>query len=113
MHIRITPHHVALTSALQSFTMNKVGAASKRVGPDTAAHVVLRLDPKATRERRFIARIRFALRGTDMFVSGTDANLHAAINQMVGKIPGEPGKFPESKKMEDRRPERAPSHATR
>ena len=68
--------------------MNKVGAATNVVGPDGAAHVILRHDPKATRDRRFIARVRFAQRGAAVFVSATDANLHVAIDQMVEKITG-------------------------
>lgn len=91
--------------------MNKVGSASELVGPDAAAHVILRLDPKATRDRRFIARVRFARRGTDMFVSGTDANLHAAIDQMVGKITGGSGKCQASQNTQKARPARAPSLA--
>lgn len=92
MHIHITPHHVPLTRALRSFTMNKVGAASEVVGPDVPTHVILRLDPKATPDRRFIARIRLVRRGTEMFVSGTAASLRAAIDRMVGKITSELGK---------------------
>jgi putative sigma-54 modulation protein len=86
MNIHITLHHLTLTPALRDFTTRKIAGLGEMVPDIVAARVVLRLDPKASPERRFSARVRLAVRGMDIFASDNNGDLYAAIDNLVDKL---------------------------
>ncbi len=82
--IHITPHHLHLSPALREFVSDKIATVARVAGDILNADVVLRR--RSGSVTGFSASARLALPGRDIHGQATNANLYAAIEQLVTKL---------------------------
>lgn len=84
--IHITPHHLELSPALQSFVCEKL-ADVPRLAPDAvSAEVVLRRHHGTSEGQQYSASARVALPGRDIHGRARHADLYSAIVKLSSRL---------------------------
>ncbi|HRD32960.1 MAG TPA: ribosome-associated translation inhibitor RaiA [Rhodocyclaceae bacterium] len=81
MNLKITGHHVEVTDAIRDYVNSKLDRVIRHFDNVTSVVVILsveKLDQKA--------EVTVHVRGKDIFVESTDADLYAAIDSMTDKL---------------------------
>jgi len=81
MNLKITGHHVEVTDAIRDYVNSKLDRVIRHFDNVTFRSVILsveKLDQKA--------EVTVHVRGKDIFVESTDADLYAAIDSMTDKL---------------------------
>ncbi|MBR0566449.1 ribosome-associated translation inhibitor RaiA [Azoarcus sp. L1K30] len=81
MNLNITGHHVEVTPAIRDYVSGKLDRVIRHFDNVTSVNVILsveKLDQKA--------EVTVHVRGKDIHVESTDADLYAAIDAMTDKL---------------------------
>lgn len=81
MNLKITGHHVEVTDAIRDYVSGKLDRVIRHFDNVTSVNVILsveKLDQKA--------EVTVHVRGKDIHVESTDADMYAAIDAMTDKL---------------------------
>lgn len=84
MHIHISPRHLVLTGAINSFVAEKLSHLESITGEILGAHVVLLHDESKT--KKFLVKVHLGLPGPDIHAEDREPDLYAAIDKVVDKL---------------------------
>ena len=86
MHIHITPRHLKLTAAIQSFVADKMAHLEHITDQVMGVHVVLWHDETKSPSKAFHVKVHLALPGPDVHAEEASSDLYAAIDGVVDKL---------------------------
>jgi putative sigma-54 modulation protein len=81
MNLTVSGHHVAITPALRGYLEAKLGRITRHFDHVIDVNVILTVE-----KLRQKAEVTVHLRGKDIFVESDDADLYAAIDDLVDKL---------------------------
>lgn len=81
MNLKITGHHLEVTDAIRDYVTSKLDRVIRHFDHVTATHVILSVEKLIQR-----AEITVHVRGKDIFVESEDADLYAAIDNLIDKL---------------------------
>jgi putative sigma-54 modulation protein len=84
MHIHLSPRHLALTGAINSFVVNKLAHLDNQSDRIIAAHVVLMHD-ESKKKNNYVVKIHLAMPGPDIHVEDRENDLYAAVDLAMNK----------------------------
>lgn len=85
MHIHLSPRHLALTGAINSYVVNKLAHLDAHNDRIIAAHVVLMHD-ESKKKSSFVVKVHLALPGPDIYAEDREADLYAAVDLVMNKL---------------------------
>ncbi len=85
MNLTITGHHLEVTPSIKSYVTEKLGKVSNHFDDIVDAKVTLSVEKHKEKDGQH-AECTLHLKGTDLFAESTNADLYAAIDEMVGKL---------------------------
>jgi putative sigma-54 modulation protein len=85
MNLTITGHHLEVTPSIKSYVTEKLGKVSNHFDDIVDAKVTLSIEKHKEKDGQH-AECTLHLKGADLFAESTNADLYAAIDEMVGKL---------------------------
>ena len=85
MHIHLSPRHLALTGAINSYVVNKLAHLDHQSEQIMAAHVVLVHD-ESKKKSNYVVKVHLAMPGPDIHVEDREDDLYAAIDLVMNKL---------------------------
>jgi putative sigma-54 modulation protein len=85
MNLTITGHHLEVTPSIKSYVTEKLGKVSNHFDDIVDAKVTLSVEKHKEKDGQH-AECTLHLKGADLFAESTNADLYAAIDEMVGKL---------------------------
>jgi putative sigma-54 modulation protein len=85
MHIHLSPRHLVLTGAINSYVVNKLAHLDHEADHIIAAHVVLMHD-ESKKKSNYVVKIHLAVPGPDIHAEDREADLYAAIDLVMDKL---------------------------
>lgn len=85
MNLTITGHHLEVTPSIKSYVTEKLGKVSNHFDDIVDAKVTLSVEKHKEKDGQH-AECTLHLKGVDLFAESTNADLYAAIDEMVGKL---------------------------
>lgn len=85
MHIHLSPRHLVLTGAINTYVVTKLAHLDHQSDRIVAAHVVL-LHDESKKKNNYVVKIHLAMPGPDVHAEDRETDLYAAIDLAVGKI---------------------------
>lgn len=85
MHIHLSPRHLVLTGAINSYVVNKLAHLDHQSDRIMAAHVVLVHDD-SKKKSNYVVKVHLALPGPDIFAEDREEDLYAAVDLVMGKL---------------------------
>ncbi|MFZ9932168.1 MAG: ribosome hibernation-promoting factor, HPF/YfiA family [Chthoniobacterales bacterium] len=85
MHIHLSPRHLALTGAINSYVVNKLAHLDNQSDHIIAAHVVL-LHDDSKKKSNYVVKVHLAVPGPDIHAEDREDDLYAAIDLVMGKL---------------------------
>ncbi len=95
MNLTISGHHVDVTPALRDYVTNKLDRVTRHFDQVVEMNVLLSLDNPKEKDRRQKAGCSIRVKGKDIFVETTEADLYAAIDVLVDKLDRQVGRHKE------------------
>lgn len=99
MNLTISGHHVEVTPALREYVSNKLERVMRHFDQVVEINVVLSVDNSKEKDRRQKVGCTVRVKGRDIFVENTDADLYAAIDVLVDKLDRQVGKYKEKRSV--------------
>lgn len=93
MNLTISGHHLEITPALRDFVSSKLERVHKRFDQVIGVRVVLALENSKEKEKRQSAECTIALKGGELHAKATNADLYAAIDELVDILDRQVVKF--------------------
>ncbi|MBL8443247.1 MAG: ribosome-associated translation inhibitor RaiA [Zoogloeaceae bacterium] len=81
MNLKITGHHVEVTDAIRDYVNSKLDRVIRHFDNVTSVVVILSVEKLNQK-----AEVTVHVRGKDIFVESTDADMYAAIDAMTDKL---------------------------
>ena len=81
MNINITGHHIDITAAIRDYVQSKLDRVISRYDNVTSTHVILSVDKLQQK-----AEVTLHVRGKDIYADSSEADLYAAIDNLVDKL---------------------------
>lgn len=81
MNLKITGHHVEVTDAIRDYVNSKLDRVIRHFDNVTSVVVILSVEKLNQK-----AEVTVHVRGKDIFVESTDADMYAAIDSMADKL---------------------------
>lgn len=85
MNLTISGHHVEVTPSLKTYVSEKLAKLTSHFDDLLAAKVTLTVERHKEHDGRK-AECTLHLKGTDLFAESSNADMHAAIDEMVAKL---------------------------
>ena len=85
MHIHMSPRHLALTGAINSYVVNKLAHLDNQSDRIIAAHVVLMHD-ESKKKSNYVVKVHLAVPGPDIHAEDRETDLYAAIDLVMNKL---------------------------
>jgi putative sigma-54 modulation protein len=85
MHIHLSPRHLTLTAAINSYVVNKLAHVDSHNDRIIAAHVVLMHDESKTR-CNYVVKVHLAMPGPDIHAEDRENDLYAAVDLVMSKL---------------------------
>jgi putative sigma-54 modulation protein len=85
MHIHLSPRHLALTGAINSYVVNKLAHLDNQSDRIIAAHVVLMHD-ESKKKSNYVVKVHLAVPGPDIHAEDRENDLYAAIDLVMNKL---------------------------
>jgi putative sigma-54 modulation protein len=85
MHIHLSPRHLTLTGAINSYVVDKVARLDHQTDHIIAAHVVLMHD-ESKKKSNYVVKVHLAMPGPDIHAEDREDDLYAAVDLVVGKL---------------------------
>jgi putative sigma-54 modulation protein len=82
MHIHLSPRHLALTGAINSYVVNKLAHLDNQSDRIIAAHVVLMHD-ESKKKSNYVVKVHLAVPGPDIHAEDRENDLYAAIDLVM------------------------------
>ncbi len=101
MNLTISGHHLEVTPAIREFVSNKLSRALKRFDQVIDVRVLLSLENTKEKEGRQNAECTILLKGGEIHVKTSHADLYAAIDEMIDKLDRQVVKFKDKTKDHD------------
>lgn len=95
MNLTISGHHVEVTPALREYVTSKLERVIRHFDQVVEINVVLTVDNSKEKDRRQKVSCTLRVKGPDIFVENSDADLYAAIDLMVDKLDRQVAKYKE------------------
>ncbi len=86
MNMTISGHHLEVTPALRSYVTNKLDRIVRHFDQVVDVKVLLTVEKQKEKEGRQRAECTIHVKGTDIFAESSDADLYAAIDELVDKL---------------------------
>ncbi|MEI6337819.1 MAG: ribosome-associated translation inhibitor RaiA [Verrucomicrobiota bacterium] len=85
MHIHLSPRHLTLTGAINSYVVNKLARLDHQSDRIIAAHAVLMHD-ESKNKSDYVVKVHLAMPGPDIHAEDREEDLYAAIDLVVSKL---------------------------
>ncbi len=85
MHIHLSPRHLVLTGAINSYVVNKLAHLDNQTDHIIAAHVVLMHD-ESKKKSNYVVKVHLAVPGPDIHAEDRENDLYAAIDLVMNKL---------------------------
>jgi putative sigma-54 modulation protein len=85
MHIHLSPRHLTLTGAINSYVVDKVAHLDHQTDHIVAAHVVLMHD-ESKKKSNYVVKVHLAMPGPDIHAEDREDDLYAAVDLVVSKL---------------------------
>jgi putative sigma-54 modulation protein len=85
MQIHMSPRHLVLTGAINSYVVNKLAHLDSQNEHIMAAHVVLMHD-ESKKKSHYVVKVHLAVPGPDIFAEDREVDLYAAIDLVMNKL---------------------------
>jgi putative sigma-54 modulation protein len=86
MHTIVSGHHLEVTSSLRDYVHHKLARIDRHFDSVVDAHVLLSIENQAEKTGRQHAECSIHLKGHTVFAESADADLYAAIDDLVDKL---------------------------
>lgn len=86
MNLRISGHHLEVTSAIENYVNEKFSRLSRHFDQVSEARVLLSIENGKEKEKRQKAECTIHVRGHDFFAETAHTDLYAAIDLLVDKM---------------------------
>ena len=86
MNLTISGHHLEVTPALREYVLTKLDRVTRHFDQVVDINVLLTVEKQKEKERRQKAEVTVHVRGKDIFVESSDADLYAAIDGLIDKL---------------------------
>ena len=93
MNLTISGHHLDITPALRDYVGSKLERVHKRFDQVIGVRVMLALENSKEKEKRQSAECTIALKGGELHAKTTNADLYAAIDELVDILDRQVVKF--------------------
>ncbi|MBI5330888.1 MAG: ribosome-associated translation inhibitor RaiA [Betaproteobacteria bacterium] len=90
MNLTITGHHLEVTPAIRGYVEEKIGRVTRHFDQVIDVTVIL-----AVEKLKHKAEVNLHVRGKDIFVESTDADMYAAIDSLADKLDRQVMKYKE------------------
>lgn len=85
MNLTITGHHMDVTASIKSYVTEKMTKVTGHFDDIVDAKVTLSVEKHKEKDGQH-AECTLHLKGTDLFAESTNADLYAAIDDMISKL---------------------------
>ena len=86
MNMTISGHHLEVTPALRSYVTSKLDRIVRHFDQVVDVKVLLTVEKQKEKEGRQRAECTIHVKGSDIFAESSDADLYAAIDELVDKL---------------------------
>ena len=86
MNLTISGHHLEVTPALRTYVTSKLERITRHFDQVVDVKVILTVEKQKEKERRQRAECNIHVKGSDMFAECSNADLYAAVDQLVDKL---------------------------
>ena len=86
MNLTISGHHLEVTPALRSYVQTKLDRVTRHFDQVIDVSVLLSIEKLPEKERRQKAEVNLHVKGRDIFIASHNADLYAAIDDLVDKL---------------------------
>jgi putative sigma-54 modulation protein len=86
MNLTISGHHLEVTPALRSYVQTKLDRVTRHFDQVIDVSVLLSIEKLKEKERRQKAEVNLHVKGRDIFIESHNADLYAAIDELVDKL---------------------------
>jgi putative sigma-54 modulation protein len=93
MNLTISGHHLEVTPALRGYVTSKLDRITRHFDQVVDVKVLLTVDNMKEKERRQRAGCNLRVKGRDLFVECSHADLYAAVDQLTDKLDRQVGRY--------------------
>jgi putative sigma-54 modulation protein len=86
MNLTISGHHLEVTPSLRSYVTSKLDRIVRHFDQVVDVKVLLTVEKQKEKEGRQRAECNIHCKGTDMFAESSNADLYAAVDELVDKL---------------------------
>jgi len=86
MNLTISGHHLVVTAALREYVLTKLERVTRHFDQVVDVTVLLTVEKLKEKDRRQKAEVTLHVKGRDIFVEHADADMYAAIDQLMDKL---------------------------
>lgn len=86
MNLTISGHHLEITPALRTYVTSKLGKITRHFDQVVDIKVLLSIENQTEKEGRQKAECNLHVKGNDLFAESADADLYAAVDDLVDKL---------------------------
>ncbi|MEI7538825.1 MAG: ribosome-associated translation inhibitor RaiA [Comamonadaceae bacterium] len=86
MNLTISGHHLEVTPALRSYATSKLDRIVRHFDQVVDVKVLLTVEKQKEKEGRQRAECTIHVKGSDIFAESSDADLYAAIDELMDKL---------------------------
>jgi len=86
MNLTISGHHLEVTPSLRSYVTSKLDRIVRHFDQVVDVKVLLTVEKQKEKEGRQRAECNIHVKGTDMFAESSNADLYAAVDELVDKL---------------------------
>ena len=86
MNLTISGHHPEVTPSLRSYVTSKLDRIVRHFDQVVDVKVLLTVEKQKEKEGRQRAECNIHVKGTDMFAESSNADLYAAVDELVDKL---------------------------
>ncbi|MEP6557680.1 MAG: ribosome-associated translation inhibitor RaiA [Burkholderiales bacterium] len=86
MNLTISGHHVEVTPALRSYVTGKLERITRHFDQVVDVKVTLTVEKVKDKDERQRAECSIHVKGNDLFAESTNADLYAAVDDLVDKL---------------------------
>lgn len=93
MNLTISGHHLEITPALRDYISSKLERVHRRFDQVIGVRFLLALENTKEKEKRQSAECTIALKGGELHAKTSNADLYAAIDELIDKLDRQVVKF--------------------
>jgi len=98
MNLTISGHHLEVTPALRSYVTDKLDRITRHFDQVVDVRVLLSIENQTEKEGRQKAECNIHVKGSDMFAESANADLYAAVDDLVDKLDRQVVRFKDRQK---------------